>query len=288
MERRCSARPDCASPAARDGLRQARQPASGLRTAGERDRASCTPRSTPASACSTPPTPTGPARSEAVLGSALRGRRDDVVVATKVGYLLRRRSTSRGRHAASLPGYGGRRARRLRAAGLQPAYRAAAVIASLRRLRVERIDLLQLHGPPPADVAGLSTVRRPAASTTAWCGAFGVGCERLDVAAAWIDVDRTRLRAAALRRARPRSRPTTLLAEAAPAGHRRHRAWRARRRACSPATCAARTPGSTERATGASPRGWPSWPAEARRRPPAARRVVSPGRRRRSTPSCSA
>jgi aryl-alcohol dehydrogenase-like predicted oxidoreductase len=69
--------------------------------------------------------------SEEQLGAALRGRRDDVVVATKFGMDM---SGMNG------PDYGARGARR---------YVVRAVEASLRRLGTDYIDLYQLHQPDP-------------------------------------------------------------------------------------------------------------------------------------------
>ncbi|GAA2510525.1 aldo/keto reductase [Pilimelia columellifera] len=70
-------------------------------------------------------------RSEELLGSALRGRRDDVVIATKFGMSV-----------GQLNGvdFGARGARR---------YIVRAVEGSLRRLGVDHIDLYQFHDPDP-------------------------------------------------------------------------------------------------------------------------------------------
>jgi aryl-alcohol dehydrogenase-like predicted oxidoreductase len=67
--------------------------------------------------------------SEALLGKALRGRRDDVVVATKFGMDMQ---------GANGPDRGARASRR---------YVRRAVEASLRRLGTDWIDLYQLHQP---------------------------------------------------------------------------------------------------------------------------------------------
>jgi aryl-alcohol dehydrogenase-like predicted oxidoreductase len=69
--------------------------------------------------------------SEDLLGQALQGRRDQIVLATKFGG-----SQSEG----LLPSYEARGSRR---------YIRAAVEASLRRLRTDHIDLYQLHRPDP-------------------------------------------------------------------------------------------------------------------------------------------
>ena len=69
--------------------------------------------------------------SEELLGEALGSRRDDVIVATKFG------SNMEGINGRDFGARGSRR------------YVQIAVDASLRRLRTERIDLLQMHEPDP-------------------------------------------------------------------------------------------------------------------------------------------
>jgi aryl-alcohol dehydrogenase-like predicted oxidoreductase len=69
--------------------------------------------------------------SEELLGAALKGRRDDVVVATKFGMDM---------GGMNGPDFGARGARR---------YIARAVEASLRRLGTDHIDLYQMHEPDP-------------------------------------------------------------------------------------------------------------------------------------------
>ena len=79
----------------------------------------------------------GRGASETVLGEVLAGRRDEVVLATKFG------------HRNSDLGYGP-------AAGAKGgrAYIRRAVEESLRRLRTDHIDLLQLHTPDPVTPIG--------------------------------------------------------------------------------------------------------------------------------------
>lgn len=71
----------------------------------------------------------GRGESETLLGQALRGRRDEVVLATKFGMDMQ---------GANGPDWGARGSRR---------YIRTAVEASLRRLGTDRIDLYQLHRP---------------------------------------------------------------------------------------------------------------------------------------------
>ncbi len=73
-----------------------------------------------------------PGLAEERLGAALRGRRDEVVVATKFGMDMR---------GVNGPDFGARGSRR---------YLVSAVEASLRRLGTDRIDLYQFHTPDPA------------------------------------------------------------------------------------------------------------------------------------------
>jgi aryl-alcohol dehydrogenase-like predicted oxidoreductase len=73
--------------------------------------------------------------SEEILGKLLKGRRDEVVIATKFGYPLDGRLNGDD-HVRG--GRGGRR------------YIRQAVERSLRRLETDWIDLYQLHAPDPA------------------------------------------------------------------------------------------------------------------------------------------
>jgi len=74
----------------------------------------------------------GVGASETLLGKALQGRRDDVVIATKFGMDMQ------GENGAD---HGARGARR---------YIVRAAEASLRRLGTDYIDLYQMHAPDPA------------------------------------------------------------------------------------------------------------------------------------------
>jgi aryl-alcohol dehydrogenase-like predicted oxidoreductase len=72
-----------------------------------------------------------PGESEELLGRALLGRRDDVVVATKFGMDMR---------GVNGPDWGARGSRR---------YVRRALEASLRRLGTDHVDLYQMHAPDP-------------------------------------------------------------------------------------------------------------------------------------------
>lgn len=96
--------------------------------------------------------------SESILGRAIAGRRNDVVIASKVGYVtaaqrrlagrikpilrpvIRALGLSRAKVPAAIRG--------VPSQDFSPAYIRRAVEASLGRLRTDRIDLLQLHSPP--------------------------------------------------------------------------------------------------------------------------------------------
>lgn len=73
----------------------------------------------------------GPFTSEEIVGKAIKGRREQVVVATKGGLVVTDPTTRAMRNDGS------------------PAHLKAACEASLRRLDVEVIDLYQLHRPDP-------------------------------------------------------------------------------------------------------------------------------------------
>ncbi|HUJ72163.1 MAG TPA: aldo/keto reductase, partial [Verrucomicrobiae bacterium] len=100
----------------------------------------------------------GQGASEKLLGKAIRSRREQVVIATKAGYCLSPMGNLAKRFKPLLrrilrvrPGLT-RSVQRVRAAQTQQnfsrEYLFRAVDASLRRLRVDAIDLFQLHSPP--------------------------------------------------------------------------------------------------------------------------------------------
>jgi aryl-alcohol dehydrogenase-like predicted oxidoreductase len=100
----------------------------------------------------------GNGRSEELLGRAFQGRRDHVVLASKTGYafptaagLLRRARLFVRPLLVSVPGLKGalRKARASqRGQDFSPEHLVRSVEQSLRRLRTDRLDLLQLHNPP--------------------------------------------------------------------------------------------------------------------------------------------
>lgn len=141
----------------------------------------------------------GSGASEHVLGRAVRHRRDDVVIATKGGFVFRERSRGEQwarRRVKTAVGV----VRRLRpAAGrtgsgsgsyahqdFSPRYLRDAVHRSLRRLGTDRIDVYQLHGPATvvpdlvdqlADLVAVGDVVR-----------FGIGADSVAAANDWLGV----------------------------------------------------------------------------------------------------
>jgi aryl-alcohol dehydrogenase-like predicted oxidoreductase len=100
--------------------------------------------------------------SEILLGRAVKGRRDQIVIASKAGYVLptRRRILARfkplvrpmirllGLRRHHLPGS----VQGSPAQDFSPAHLRRALEGSLRRLDTDRLDLFQLHSPPTAVV----------------------------------------------------------------------------------------------------------------------------------------
>ena len=99
-------------------------------------------RSTPASTSSTPPTSTAPGESEEIVGKALKGRRDDIVLATKFHSPMGEDPNHRGNSRRWIM---------------------RAVEDSLRRLGTDWIDLYQIHRLRPTPT---STRRSPRSATS--------------------------------------------------------------------------------------------------------------------------
>ena len=145
----------------------------------------------------------GAGASERLLGRALRGRRDDVVIATKGGYLFDERGAGelmarrlvapavrvlrRGRSGDSAGGSGGS-AGAYAAKDFSAAHLRRALEGSLRRLQTDHVDVYQLHGPDAVcggDIVALMAELRAEGKIRT----FGVGLEALDHAQAWLDAD---------------------------------------------------------------------------------------------------
>lgn len=147
----------------------------------------------------------GSGASEHVLGRAVRGRRDEVVIATKGGFVFRDRRPAEQwarRRAKKLMELARSRrpdAGQSEAGGsalgagsythqdFSPQYMRSAVHASLRRLQTDRIDVFQLHGPETvlpdlidqlADLVAVGDVVR-----------FGVGAGTVVGGDSWVGVD---------------------------------------------------------------------------------------------------
>jgi aryl-alcohol dehydrogenase-like predicted oxidoreductase len=139
----------------------------------------------------------GGGMSERVLGRALRRRRAEVVIATKVGYRFRERSRGeQSMRRAVAPAF-----ERLRrpaddsATGASPRlaggsyrdqdfsspYLRQAVDGSLRRLGTEYVDVLQLHGPTRVCASLLDELRDLVVAGKV--RSLGIGAESVEVAA---------------------------------------------------------------------------------------------------------
>ena len=142
----------------------------------------------------------GSGASERVLGDALRTRRDEVVLATKGGYVFReraapeqaarrlavgvvRRLPRRGAGGGHAVTSGGDAYRQL---DFSPHHLRACVEGSLRRLRTDHIDLYQLHGPQAVDPNVLEELVD--LRTSGKVLAFGIGAESVATAVEWLAV----------------------------------------------------------------------------------------------------
>jgi len=137
----------------------------------------------------------GAGASERLLGDALRGRRSQVTIATKGGYVFRPRSRVEQRTRRAVRSVTARRrGPRTAVAGggaygpqdFSPANLRRRLDDSLRRLRTDHVDVYQLHGPHEvlpqlleelSDLVAVGKVLR-----------LGVGTERVADAAGWVDV----------------------------------------------------------------------------------------------------
>ena len=145
--------------------------------------------------------------SERVLGAALDGRRHEVAIATKVGYVFRPRSrveqemrrvaarvrpfVAGVRGGASEPQTAGSVAPDSRSSGYQAQDFSRvgverALRSSLDRLGVDYIDVYQLHGPPRVLDEALGALVD--ARTAGLVREIGVGAESIESAVEWIGV----------------------------------------------------------------------------------------------------
>ena len=137
--------------------------------------------------------------SERLIGDAFRGRRrDDVVIATKAGYLFRERSLAEAR-ARFLAGPVLRRLGRgmvdsatsdegkFAAQDFSPDTLRTALDKSLQRLRTDHVDVWQLHAPRGVDI---DSVMELVADLTAAgkIRRFGIGVEQLSEVDPWLEV----------------------------------------------------------------------------------------------------
>jgi aryl-alcohol dehydrogenase-like predicted oxidoreductase len=146
--------------------------------------------------------------SERVLGDALRGHRDRVAVATKVGYRFHDLSPARRRVRRILARTAGPIRSRLRSAvtgsgsGTQggasyavqcfdDAYLRSSVDGCRRRLGLHEIDVVMLHGPPTVDQAAVETLTD--LRDRGWIGRIGVGTESDASASSWTTAEGIRV-----------------------------------------------------------------------------------------------
>jgi aryl-alcohol dehydrogenase-like predicted oxidoreductase len=144
--------------------------------------------------------------SEQIIGRAVRGRRSQVEIATKVGYQFRERGLwSHTMARLARPVIHGVRNVRSRAASdetsgstsntggaystqdFSPEYLQRAVDASLRRLGTDYIDILQLHGPRAVSLDIVDVMARLKAAGK--IRRFGIGAESLESAVEWLGID---------------------------------------------------------------------------------------------------
>lgn len=142
----------------------------------------------------------GGGASERVLGRAVRKRRDEVIIATKAGFVFRSRSAgeqwARRRakdvlrrlpdRAAAGPARAGGGSGSYAHQDFSSEHIRAQVHASLRRLGTDRIDVFQLHGPEgfvPGVVDQLADLVVSGDIVT-----IGIGADSVDAAAEWLDV----------------------------------------------------------------------------------------------------
>jgi len=139
--------------------------------------------------------------SERLLGEAFRGRRHEVVLATKSGYLFSEQTVTEGRLQPALGALRRVRAKidtkllghadRFSQQDFSARYLSQAVEGSLRRLRTDYIDLYQLHAPK----AGPSVLRDAVETLERLQQAgkirhFGVGLETLTHVGEWLTSER--------------------------------------------------------------------------------------------------
>ena len=142
----------------------------------------------------------GQGDSERYLGSALRRVRDHVCLATKAGRCLTTTQALVARAKVPLRAimpivrYASRSGSRQKAlasdSNFAPSYIETSLLASLRRLSTDRVDILYLHSPPPdalCDDRLLQFLVRQ--RELGRIGAIGVSCDDLDVALAAVQHD---------------------------------------------------------------------------------------------------
>jgi aryl-alcohol dehydrogenase-like predicted oxidoreductase len=138
----------------------------------------------------------GAGSSERVLGRALSRRRASVTIATKGGYRFKERGPVRAwvrssgavvirRLRRARPGEAPTRSSGYAEQDFSDEYLTTALESSLRRLRTDRVDLYQLHGPRGVDADSIAEwgERMVAAGKI---GGLGIGAEDLEQARTWL------------------------------------------------------------------------------------------------------